>query len=122
MTATIEVLEIRKVDTGNVRAFVKLRLGGLVIHGVKVVQQDGQKAWVALPQTKSGERWFPVVECTSKDLKQRITDVVLAAWQRQRQEVTPPSHARSRRDPRQSAVDEWAARFDERGPDPEAGF
>jgi hypothetical protein len=32
-----------------------------------------------------------------------------------RQEVIPPQ--RARRDPRQAAVNEWAARFDEHGPD-----
>ena len=91
MTAAIEVLEIRPVDNcGNVRAFVKLRLGGLVIHGVKVVSQEGQKAWCALPQTKSGDRWYPVVEITSKPLKERVSAAVLDAWQASRQEVIPP--------------------------------
>jgi DNA-binding cell septation regulator SpoVG len=89
--AAIEVLELRPVtNCGNVRAFVKLKVGGFVIHGVKVVRQENQNPWVALPQTQSKGKWFPVVEA-SKDLKPRIDSVVFDAWQGQRQEVIPPS-------------------------------
>jgi DNA-binding cell septation regulator SpoVG len=90
MPAPIEVLEIRRLpDTGNLKGFAKVRLGPVVIHGCRVIQQPGQKAWVALPQTParakadgSGAGWFPVVEITSKDLMPRVRDAVLDAWQR----------------------------------------
>jgi hypothetical protein len=42
-----------------------------------------------------------------------------------RQEILPPDRdatSAPRRDPRQAAVDEWAGRFDARGPDQEPSF
>jgi DNA-binding cell septation regulator SpoVG len=84
----IEVLELRRLaGDRNLKAFAKVRLGAVVIHGIKVVQQPGQKAWIALPQTPgrqkadgTGAGWFPVVEITSKDLMARVRDAVLEAW------------------------------------------
>ena len=74
-----------------------------------------------MPSTKSGERWYPVVEITSKDLRQRITDVVLAAWEAPRQKIIPPGrtvvHRVKRRDQREQHIAELAERFDRRGPD-----
>jgi DNA-binding cell septation regulator SpoVG len=58
----------------------RLRLGGVTIKGAKVIQQAGQKAWVAMPSVKTDGAWQNVVEL-SKDLRDRVTDVVLAAWQ-----------------------------------------
>jgi hypothetical protein len=52
------------------------------------VQQDGRRAWVAMPQTParrkadgSGAGWFPVVEITRKELMDAVRDAVLAAWE-----------------------------------------
>jgi hypothetical protein len=89
MAAPIEILELRRVsDCGSVRAFVKLRVGGFTIHGCRVIRQDGQRPWVARPQVParkkadgSGGGWFPVLEAT-KELKRRIDDVVIEAWER----------------------------------------
>jgi DNA-binding cell septation regulator SpoVG len=126
VTAPIEVLEVRPVTAGNVRAFCKVRLGAVVIHGCKVVQQPNQRAWVALPQQQSKDgKWFPVVEITSESLLERVRAAVLEAWEGRRQEVIPPqtrTHRNKRRDPREEAVDHWAARFDARGPDQNPGF
>jgi DNA-binding cell septation regulator SpoVG len=125
MAAAIEVLSIKPLDSGGtVKAFVDIRVGAVEIHGCKIVQQDGQRPWVAMPSTKSGERWFNVVEITSKDLKQRITDVVLEAWQEPRQEIIPPGgrtvvHRNPKRDPRQEYAEAIAARFE---PDEEPPF
>jgi DNA-binding cell septation regulator SpoVG len=80
MTAPISVLAFRKLDgKSTVKAFVDLQLGG-VTKGAKIVQQPDQRAWVAMPSVKTERAWQNVVEITSKDLRQRINDVVLAAW------------------------------------------
>jgi DNA-binding cell septation regulator SpoVG len=89
MTAPIEVLELRRLSgDGNLKAFAKVRLGAVVIHGLKIVQQPGQKAWIALPQVPgrkkadgSGAGWFPVVEIVSPELLAKVRDAVLAAWE-----------------------------------------
>jgi DNA-binding cell septation regulator SpoVG len=52
-----------------------------VIHGAKVIQQEGQRAWVGMPSQKSGERWSPVVEVVSESLRDRIRGAVLEAWE-----------------------------------------
>lgn len=89
MTAPIEVLELRRLTgDGSLRAFVKIQIGALVVHGVRVVQQPGQRPWVALPQVPgrakadgSGAGWYPVVEIVSKTLMARVRDAVIEAWE-----------------------------------------
>jgi DNA-binding cell septation regulator SpoVG len=115
----IQVLELRRVENlGSIRAFVKLRLGGLIVHGVKVIRQEGQAAWIALPQQPArpsadggkGRGWSPILEATP-ELMAKIKAVVLAAWEAQQQ---PAPVTKATRDQR---VNELARRFDERGPD-----
>jgi DNA-binding cell septation regulator SpoVG len=82
MTAPIEVLAIRKLDgASSVKAFVDVQIGAIALKGCKIVQQDGHRAWIATPSVKTNHGWQNVVEITSKDLRHRITDVVLAAWE-----------------------------------------
>jgi DNA-binding cell septation regulator SpoVG len=92
VTAAVEVLEVRRLDgSGNLKGFAKVRLGAVIIHGCRIVQQDGQCAWVALPQTParkkadgSGAGWFPVIEITRRELMDQVRDAVLEAWERGR--------------------------------------
>jgi DNA-binding cell septation regulator SpoVG len=144
VTAPITVLAIRPLDgKSTVKAFVDVRLGGVTIKGCKIVRQEGQKPWLAMPATKSDRGWNHTVELT-KELRSRVTDVVLAAWEPaqgrpQRRDLPvkgqstwdasrdlPHGETRvirnERRDSRQERIDELAARFDERGPDQEPGF
>jgi hypothetical protein len=77
----------RVQDCGNLKAFAKVRLGAVVIHGCRIIQQPGQRPWVALPQVParkkadgSGAGWFPVVEITNRDVLDRLRAAVLEAW------------------------------------------
>lgn len=74
--------EIRPLDKGgNLKAYATITIGtGLSIYGCRVIQQPGQQAWVSLPQTKSGEKWYPVVKADDKRLQEVISQVVLEAW------------------------------------------
>lgn len=83
----VEVLELRLVQHGSIRAYARIKVGALTIAGVKVIQQPGQRAWVRLPdqQGKDGH-WFPVVACSSPTLENAIHQAVLAAY-RQRVEA-----------------------------------
>lgn len=93
--SSVELLEIRPVtNAGNVRAFVTVRLGGVTIHGCKVVQQPGQAAWLAMPDRSyadaSGkQKWSAVVEL-SPDLKRKVSDFVMAEWARRCAPAAPP--------------------------------
>lgn len=77
----VEVLDIRPVRHGSVRAYARIKVGAFAISGCKVIQQDGQRPWVKLPdqQSKDG-RWFPIVSCSSPTLEGAISEAVLAAW------------------------------------------
>jgi DNA-binding cell septation regulator SpoVG len=92
MTAPIEVLRIHRLHGGgSVKAFVDLRLGGLSIFGAKIVQQEGQRAWVGMPSQKSADgKWRLIVAVDSKPLRERISAVVLDAWGRHEVQVIPP--------------------------------
>ena len=90
----IEILEIRpSTNAGTVRAYVTVRLGGVTIHGCKLVQQAGQAAWLAMPDrsyTDAGgkQKWAAVVEL-SPELRRRVSDATIAEWERQCAPATP---------------------------------
>jgi hypothetical protein len=87
LTVPIEVLKVTPIPNGgNLKAYATVRVGHWTIHGTRVVQQPGQRAWVSLPQAEgkpdsSGKRtWWAVIECADKALKQAIETAVLKAW------------------------------------------
>ena len=66
---------------GNVRAFAVVSVGPFEIHGLKVVQQPGQRGYVAWPQVESAGQFFPLLTCTDEQLKRAVNAAVLDAWQ-----------------------------------------
>ena len=66
---------------GNLRAMATVRIGPLTVHGVRVIQQPGQKAWISLPQRQDESgRYFPVITTDDDHLKNTIRDKVLAMY------------------------------------------
>ena len=69
---SITVEKIRRVAKGNLKAFASVHMGGKFrIHSVRIVQQPGQAAWVALPQSEwtdsAGKtRYSPIIELPNK--------------------------------------------------------
>lgn len=110
MTAPIEVLELRRLaDPGNLKGFAKVRLGAVVIHSCRIIQQPGKKPWVALPQIPArkkadgaGAGWYPVVEIISPDLMARVRTAVLEAWEEREQRQPAQRGDRARRPPTQN--------------------
>jgi hypothetical protein len=124
--AAIEVLEVRRIENaGNLKASAKIKVGCILLHGLKVIQQPGQKPWVALPQQAarakadgSGSSWFPVVEITNRGVLDRIREAVLSAWQEREAAGRTAVHRVAKpSDPRQDHIDELAAAFDRRPAD-----
>jgi DNA-binding cell septation regulator SpoVG len=82
----IRIITIHQAVGGNLRAFVDIGLGAsLVIKGFRIVQQPGQKAWVAPPQREfmgdNGlKRYAPIGEL-SGGLKRAVEQAILAAWE-----------------------------------------
>lgn len=90
----VRVLSLKLLDgTGNLRAFCDLQLGNLKINGCRVVQQPGQRPWVAPPQREyldgtGQKRWAAVVEWP-RDIGALITDTVVAAFEAERDAEVP---------------------------------
>jgi DNA-binding cell septation regulator SpoVG len=82
------VVDIQLTSTQGSRrawAIVSIALpgGSLKLSGFSVVEQDGKPAWVGFPskQTRSGGRYFPVVEAGG-ELQKRITEAVIEAYKK----------------------------------------
>jgi DNA-binding cell septation regulator SpoVG len=75
----------KSTKPGPLKAFVSIGLGGkMKIHDCRIIQQDGQAAWVSLPQSsftgKDGKvKYYPIIE-VSDNLKAAIQGAVLKAW------------------------------------------
>jgi hypothetical protein len=89
MNATIEVLDVRRLDRDDsLKGIATARLGCITIHGIRAIQQPGaDKPWIALPQTAarkkadgSGAGWYPVVEITNARVLKQLSDKILAEW------------------------------------------
>lgn len=81
-THTVHVIECKPIaGAGNLKATATVQIGtSIVIRGVRIVQQPGQRPWVSMPAQKNGEKWFTVIEITKPALKEAIASAVLAAW------------------------------------------
>jgi len=84
----IEILNIRPLQgSGTVQAFVDFRVNEkLTVYGAKIIRQDGQQAWVAMPDRSyevDGEtRYAPIVKIEDPGLKEKIQQAILAAWEK----------------------------------------
>lgn len=76
-------MKITRVQHGSIRAYVTIRLGGVTIKDAKVIQQDGQKAWVRMPEREwtgdDGKKKYSQVVELSASLLERVTTAILAA-------------------------------------------
>lgn len=76
----IEVIEIRPVKSGSLRAFAYVRIGDLFIKSFKIVQKPGHAPFVTPPQIKSGDSYFPLLSFASNELKHKVSKTILVAW------------------------------------------
>jgi stage V sporulation protein G len=77
-----EVSRIYKLDSDSkLKAFVDISLGGLVVKGLRVVEgKDGLFVGMPRHQGKDG-RWYDTVSATTKEFKQELSELILAAYQ-----------------------------------------
>jgi DNA-binding cell septation regulator SpoVG len=82
----ISVDSIRAIENaGNLKALAVITVAGkLKIADVKVVQQQGQAAWVAMPsksyEVEGKRRWSSTVEILDQELKNEIATAVLEEY------------------------------------------
>jgi hypothetical protein len=88
LNADIEVLSLRRIDRGSLKAVATVRLGPLIVASIRVLQQPGGDPWVALPQVPSrrradgaGSGWAQIVTITSAAVLAALREAVLAAWE-----------------------------------------
>jgi DNA-binding cell septation regulator SpoVG len=87
LTPSLERLRLLPSD-GNLRAIADVRVGPLLIRGVRVIQQPGNRPYMALPQTLiHGNTFVTVLSVDDEGLKDAIRGVVLAAYGAELQKV-----------------------------------
>ena len=83
---TIEAITVLRItpvnNAGSLRAFAVVRVGDFEISDCRVIQQKGQRAYLAWPQRQSGGQWYPVIK-TTPELRERVQALVLAEWRNQ---------------------------------------
>jgi DNA-binding cell septation regulator SpoVG len=82
----VKVTRLTPADAGgNVKAFASVAIGSppsITINGCKIIQQPGQRAWVSMPTYKGDDgKWHHIVWVDNAQLKQALTETILAAWQ-----------------------------------------
>lgn len=78
----IKVRDIHDVHgKGNLHAFANVECGPFTIRSCRIIRQPGQRAYVALPQSKAKDgRFYPIIQCEGQDLKRDIELAVLRRW------------------------------------------
>ena len=96
----VEVTKIYPVARpGTLQAFCSLVIDGrIAIHDVKIIQDEGKAAWVALPSRSYEDRegntkYAPQIELVDKDLQDEVRAAVLTAWAARQQTAGPPAPA-----------------------------
>ena len=85
----IEVISIKPLlRYGNLKAFVSIRLDGIEINGIRIVQQPHQRPYVQLPvveytRSDDGQRAFaPLIRIHDPTLDAAIRQAVMEVWQK----------------------------------------
>lgn len=84
----IQVLEFKSVsDRGALKAFCTVHIGHLQINDCRIIQQPGQRAWVAMPQISYKNEYGTVkyrslVQIMDETLRNQITHIVLSEWEK----------------------------------------
>jgi DNA-binding cell septation regulator SpoVG len=80
----ISVRTLRLVPEGRLRAFVDLQVGDFVFRDFRIIQSNGDKAYLAAPQTrltsKDGRTEYKTLITMPKILKQQAETIALAAF------------------------------------------
>jgi len=85
----IEVIQIRLLNDGRpLKGFASVKIEGWVVHYFRIVQQNGQRAFVSPPQVSwkdptTGEIKYKGILTIPPEQKQRIDTEILYAFQKE---------------------------------------
>lgn len=84
----VKVIEIRPLSDGRpLKAFADVRVGDWIIYDWRITKQDGQRAFVSVPQTSwknhDGKVRYRALLSIPGELKQRIEVAILSAWEKE---------------------------------------
>ena len=84
----VKVIDIHPLSDGRpFKAFVDIQVGDWIIYDWRITKQDGQRAWVSVPQTswkdKDGKVRYRALLSIPGELKQRIEVAILSAWEKE---------------------------------------
>jgi len=78
------VEELRKLERGSLRGFATVNIGGIRISHIKIIQDQGKKPFIQMPQRSyqmnNGERRYNNVIDLSDDLTREVEKAVLSFW------------------------------------------
>lgn len=89
------IVELKLRESGNLKAFadvtIPTALGDLTAKGFRIVKKEGEAAWVGFPTSsytnKDGKRIDNQILETSKGLKKKICDLILAEYKTKTESV-----------------------------------
>ncbi len=93
-----EVVELKLIrgSSRSLKVVADVRVGDWQIHNWKVVQPDGNRAQVEVPQVcwrdSSGQLRYRKLLSIPGELRQRIEVAILSAWEREKQNVNQKSN------------------------------
>lgn len=78
------IVELKLYEKGSLKAFADVTFEDLTVKGFRVIQKDGEGAWVGFPTssyTKDGKVINVQIIEPSRSLKKKICDLILAEYQ-----------------------------------------
>jgi len=73
----IELVQVFKLPTsGNLKAYIQIKVGEITICDCRVIQQVGQRAYISGPQKAHNGGFVPLVKM-SQSLKQRVEEAII---------------------------------------------
>lgn len=95
MNEQIIIVELKVFEKGSLKAFADVTItsliGEITVKGFRVIQKDGEAPWIGFPSNsyiKNGKTVNNQIIETSKSLKRKLTDLILAEYKRAT-ETTP---------------------------------
>jgi len=83
----IKILDLRKLNGGSkIKAVCDFKLGDSEFYSWKVIQQEGQQAWVSSPQESwaddNGKKHYKPLIKLSKELMKTVSKAILDEYEK----------------------------------------